>query len=97
MPGGKRAGAGRKAGIPNKNTTLLKDMILSALHGVGGIKYLQQQAGENPAAFMTLVGKVLPLQVTGGDGGPLQVTTIDYAAATVMAAHHQADDDHPVH
>jgi hypothetical protein len=26
----------------------------------------------NPVAFMTLVGKIIPLQVTGKDGGPIE-------------------------
>lgn len=61
----------RPKGVPNKNTTLLKDMILAALAGVGGQAYLQKQAKKNPNAFMTLVGRVLPLQVRGGDDEPL--------------------------
>ena len=58
-----RAGMGRKKGVPNKITKALKDMILQALANVGGENYLQTQAAENPTAFLTLVGKVLPLQV----------------------------------
>jgi hypothetical protein len=67
------AGKGRVKGVPNKVTGALKDMILGALANAGGVKYLEQQAKENPAAFLTLVGKVLPLQVTGEGGGPVQV------------------------
>ncbi len=48
-------------------------MILHALDSVGGASYLQTQAIENPKAFLTLIGKVLPLQLEGGDGGPIQV------------------------
>lgn len=58
-------GKGRKKGVPNKNTALLKDMILGALEEKGGIDYLVRQADANPTAFLTLVGKVLPLQVDG--------------------------------
>ena len=58
-------GPGRKKGIPNKNTTLLKEMILAALDKVGGIDYLARQAVLNPAPFLSLVGKVLPLTVKG--------------------------------
>jgi len=56
-------GPGRKPGVPNKVTRELKEMILAALDNAGGEKYLAQQAIENPTAFMTLVGKVLPLTV----------------------------------
>ncbi len=54
------AGRGRPKGTPNKTTKALKDMILGALSDVGGQSYLARQAEENPTAFLTLVGKVLP-------------------------------------
>ena len=52
-------------------------MILGALSEVGGAAYLARQAEASPAAFMALLGRVLPLQMTSGDGGPvtLQVVT----------------------
>jgi hypothetical protein len=65
------AGKGRKKGIPNKVTAQLKDMILGALDDAGGQAYLTEQAKACPAAFMALLGKVLPLQVTGSDGKEL--------------------------
>lgn len=66
-------GKGRPKGSVNKNTAAIKDMILQALNEAGGVQYLVEQAEKNPGPFMTLVGKVLPMQVTGEDGGPLQV------------------------
>jgi hypothetical protein len=71
--GGYRAGAGRKKGVPNKVTGELKDMILGALSEAGGQQYLLERAKDNPVAFMTLVGKVLPYQVTGEGGGPVRI------------------------
>jgi hypothetical protein len=45
-------------------------MILSALDKKGGVDYLAKQADEHPAAFMSLLAKVLPMAVTGpGDDG----------------------------
>jgi hypothetical protein len=74
--GGKRPGSGRKKGIPNKLSGMLKDAILKAADNAGGnegmVGYLQTQAVMNPGPFMALLGKVLPMQVTGEDGGPLQ-------------------------
>jgi hypothetical protein len=67
------AGKGRVKGVPNKVTGALKDMVLQALAGAGGVDYLQKQATENPTAFLTLVGKVLPLQVSGEGGGPVKL------------------------
>lgn len=72
-------GKGRAKGVPNKNTAQLRDMILQALDDKGGAEYLARQADENPAAFMTLLGKVLPLQVGGQDGGPLVVEIVKFA------------------
>lgn len=68
---------GRQKGSLNKNTRQLKDMILQALDESGGVDYLKQTAIDNPTAFLTLVGKVLPLQVTGEGGGALIVTWLD--------------------
>jgi hypothetical protein len=73
-PGTPKTG-GRQKGVANKITRDLKEMILGALDDAGGRKYLAQQADKNPAAFMTLVGKVLPMQVTGASGGPVETVT----------------------
>jgi hypothetical protein len=56
---------GRTKGTPNKTTKELKDIILNALDGAGGQTYLETVAKSHPAAFLSLVGKVLPLQVAG--------------------------------
>lgn len=71
-------GPGRPKGVPNKTTALLKDAILRAAEQAGGedgmVGYLTTQATANPQAFLPLLGKVLPMQVTGEDGGPVSVT-----------------------
>jgi hypothetical protein len=73
--GGYREGAGRKKGVPNKINADLKEMILGALSDVGGRDYLALRAKDTPAAFLTLIGKVLPMQITGEGGGPVFVIT----------------------
>lgn len=70
---GKKTG-GRQKGSPNKVTKALKDTILQALDDAGGVDYLKQTALDHPAAFLTLVGKVLPMQLTGEGGGPIQLS-----------------------
>ena len=70
------AGIGRKKGVPNKVTKALKDMILGALDGAGGQKYLQRQANANPVAFLTLLGKVLPAEIKGQVDGEVRVTIV---------------------
>lgn len=57
-------------------TTDVREMILAALAAAGGADYLLRQAEANPAAFMTLVGKVLPTKLVGPDGGPVQFQNV---------------------
>lgn len=64
---------GKKKGYSSANTTALKEMVLAALNQAGGINYLLAQSKENATAFLTLVGKVLPLTVAGDKENPLQV------------------------
>lgn len=66
--GEKRPKQGRPPGKRNAHTTQLKEMILGALSDAGGQKYLAAQAKAEPKAFLTLLGRVLPMQVSGGDG-----------------------------
>lgn len=90
MAKGKKTG-GRTKGTPNKVTALLKDEILEAAskaHPGGRIGYLTEQAQENPTAFLTLLGKVLPTQVEGsGKGGE-----IIHRIELVAAAHDLCED-----
>jgi len=65
------AGKGRPPGSPNKENKQLREMILEALEKNGGVGYLAGQAKENPKAFLSLLARVLPLQVTGEGGGPV--------------------------
>lgn len=73
------AGKGRPKGSPNKTTALLKDAILKAAENAGGadgmVGYLTAQASMNPQSFLPLLGKVLPMQVTGEDGNAIKTVT----------------------
>jgi hypothetical protein len=77
------AGKGRPKGAQNKTTALLKDAILQAAEAAGAklvvdengkptgkggmVEYLTKQADENPGPFLSLLGKVLPMQIAGTD------------------------------
>lgn len=67
------AGPGRPKGSTNKLTKQLKDMVLGALDAAGGEEYLAKQARENPKAFLSLLGRVLPIdtRLSGPNGEPL--------------------------
>jgi hypothetical protein len=54
---------GRTRGVPNKITREVKEMVLEALEHAGGAEYLYMQAFNNPKAFLSLVGRIVPLQV----------------------------------
>lgn len=78
-------GAGRKKGVENKVKTLLKDALILAAsnvgdaatsrkHGDGGlVGYLERCAIVERVAFMRLLEKLLPMQITGKDGSPMQM------------------------
>lgn len=76
------AGKGRPKGSRNKTTALLKDAILKAAEIAGNkvgeqgmVSYLALQAEENPGPFLSLLGKVLPMQISGSDseGNPTEI------------------------
>lgn len=80
-----RAGMGRPKGSPNKVGVLVKEAIVAALHTArvpapngkgtvsGAIPYLRWLAIHEPKAFATLVGKVMPTQITGEDGKAITI------------------------
>jgi hypothetical protein len=78
LPGERRGG--RQKGTPNKSTALLKDAILLAAQKAGGdtetglVDYLTTQASENPGPFMSLLGKVLPMQIAGDPDAPISIS-----------------------
>lgn len=92
-------GPGRPKGSVNKTTALLKDAILKAAEAAGNrlpgkapdidglTAYLEDQAIANPGPFMQLLGKVLPMQVTGpdnpetGEPGVIEIRVVDPRAA----------------
>lgn len=78
-----KPGPGRKKGIPNKSTALLKDAILMAAGKAGGkdglVGYLVTQARDNPTSFLPLLGKVLPLQVVGENDGPISIQIVRFS------------------
>jgi hypothetical protein len=55
-------------------------MILGALDEAGGQEYLARQAEKNPAAFMTLLGKVLPTQLAGTHEQPIVLSVEQHRA-----------------
>lgn len=73
-----KKGPGRPKGSPNKLAKAAKDVIAEAATELGGAARLLEWAKEDPAnerAFWaTIYPKLLPLQLTGEDGGPIQLS-----------------------
>lgn len=69
------AKGGSRKGVPNKVTRQLKEMILEALDNAGGVEYLERKANDprTASAFLSLVGKVLPMTIAGDPNNPLQM------------------------
>jgi hypothetical protein len=91
--GGRRDGAGRKPGAPNKLNADIKEMVLGALEDVGGRGYLAARALDTPASFLALLGKILPTQLTGENGAPIAV---DFRWADALPASQQIESDDAV-
>ena len=80
MAKGRKTGGGSRKGIPNKITASLKEAIQQAAetaHPEGTVGYLRQQAQTNPTAFLSLLGRTLPKEMTGGGGEPLFPSRIE--------------------
>jgi hypothetical protein len=78
--------AGRPKGAQNKTTTALKDAIGEA----GLVGYLRNMATTNPSAFLSLLGKVLPMTLAGDKESPMQTrATVEW---TVVEPPKRDDD-----
>lgn len=77
------AGKGRPKGSKNKTTVAVKEALALAAEGIGGTERLIAWVKENPdnerIFWSQMYTKLLPHQVEGPDGGPLQVSIVRYA------------------
>jgi hypothetical protein len=84
---GGNPGPGRPKGAPNKTTALLKEAIIRAAEAAGEdgrgkgklTGYCTFLAKSEPKAFAQLLGKVLPMQIAGDDGGPVVLEIVRFA------------------
>lgn len=61
--GGKREGAGRPAGVPNKLSATVKDNVIQVFDDIGGLETMAGWARENKTQFYNLYAKLIPMQV----------------------------------
>lgn len=69
--------SGRPKGVPNKTTQTVKEAVVEAFSRVGGAKYLETIAKTEPKAFLTLLGRIIPTELTGSLDG-LVVRLVSY-------------------
>ena len=76
--GGKREGSGRKAGVPNKLSSTVKDNVIAVFDALGGIEHMATWAKENPNNFYNIYAKILPIQqeISGADGKDLVIQVV---------------------
>ena len=63
LRGKKPLGSGRKKGSQNKLTVNLKMAVEEAFNKLGGATWLVRVAQKDPAAFCSLLGRLIPKQV----------------------------------
>ena len=75
------AGKGRPKGALNRTTVIAKDAIARAADALGGtdrlVAWCKEDEKNESAFWTTIYPKLLPLQLTGEDGGPIKVTRIE--------------------
>ena len=79
MPRGSRPGerrGGRKKGTPNTLTASVKASLQAVYAARGGDEALESWANENQTEFYKLWGRLLPQELTGADGGPIEFSGI---------------------
>src|SRR5262245_30946996 len=68
---------GRKKGTPNKISASMKQAFKDAFEGLGGVPALiawARRSNANRTEFYRLSSKLLPLEITGRGGGPIEFT-----------------------
>ena len=75
-----KPGAGRPKGSPNKVGKAAKEVIAEAAARLGGVDRIVAWAKEDPqnekAFWSSVYPKLLPLQVSGEDGGPIKASLV---------------------
>jgi hypothetical protein len=69
---------GRVKGKPNGITTDVKELILGALHAApgGGQAWLEQQRDRNPVAFLSLLARIVPMQLNSDTRVEINIVSV---------------------
>ena len=94
-PKGSPKSGGRRKGVSNVITRELREMVLEALSGVGGVKYLVKQAEENPGIYCRLLARCMP-QAIEVRSETLATVTLDFSGAACNAGSVDSIDETPI-
>ncbi|MCK5374144.1 MAG: hypothetical protein KAJ40_02560 [Alphaproteobacteria bacterium] len=72
---GRKKTGGRKKGTPNKTTTTVKEAIMNAFDKLGGEEYLVDIAKQDHKTFCSLLGRVLPKEISASIETDLSLMT----------------------
>lgn len=67
---------GRQKGVPNKLSASVKASLQAVFAARGGDKALEAWANENQTEFYKLWGRLIPQELSGPDGGPVEFAGI---------------------
>lgn len=76
----------RPHGSKNKITRDMKEIIFQAFEKAGGVDYLVTVARRNPAAFLTLLGRIVPAEIKAELTSPELVALILAGRRRVLEA-----------
>lgn len=81
----KPPGSGRKLGQKNKFSRDIKEGLLTAYEQLGGPAFFLKlgRSRDDRKTLATLLGKLLPTQITGANGGPVSVETMQRAQLAI--------------
>jgi len=79
---------GREKGTPNKVTASIKSAFFLAFQDLGGWPALSKWAQDDPknlTEFYKLASKLIPTEISGIDGGPIETKSITDTADAILA------------
>ncbi len=74
--GERTEGSGRQTGSRNKVTLQIKEALLQSFKNVGGIKYLERLAREEPRAYASLLARIIPAELHAEISGGATVVVL---------------------
>ncbi len=68
--------AGRRKGVPNKTTVLIKEALLESFNQLGGVNYLLMLAASEPKSYAMLLARIIPAELHAEISGSLTTVVL---------------------